>query len=572
MRGTPKQAARTLLVRGQSETTAFSIPPPERSIPNRPACHSQNQVQLIKFEYHYRKPQLPSLGISSAIILYLRVFSRKPCKSSNLQIRSCNRSISMSFAFGKAPTGRQARKLTGKMAGKIALFCDGTWCGEAAGTRTNIKILAQCFANTADLASGQPYTRDDGLVVVYFDGLGLAGNFSDYLTNGTAATDLSTACIDTYAAIVEHFRSPKEGPSEVWLFGLSRGAYTVRSVCGMIHNWGILSRAKILAAAGKDPAAKDSFTRRLCATVYAQLRSPDEVYKPKNEFARKFKQAYCYDLEKAPPPVKFMGLLDTVGALGIPLINSGVGLSYEFYDQIVSTDVQNVYQALATHDRLGLFTPCFARRNESKMRQLHIDGPVKYVTEEAWFPGAHYDIGRQRFVFPRKAGRLERVLNFLDDHYNFLGINVRPTDAFSDAPLKWMLDNVATHDVDMVPGNACEKFGSSVTQAGGDRVKSFLWVLLSVVWRIVGFGRTPKWMPCSPELSINAYDTLVTRLLPSWLNPFAGLALQDRQVPLYRDATFRGMNLPLVETHKSQTYHAWLEQAPPLQAALNGTL
>ncbi len=476
----------------------------------------------------------------------------------------------MSFAFGKMPTGRQAHKSTGKMAGKIALFCDGTWCGEAAGTRTNIKILAQCFANTDNLSSGRPYTRDDGLVVVYFDGLGLAGNFSDYLTNGTAATDLGTACIDTYAAIVEHFRFPREGPSEVWLFGLSRGAYTVRSVCGMIHNWGILSRAKILAAAGNDPSASDTFTHELCATVYAQLRSPDEMYKPKSEFARKFKQTYCYDLGKAPPPVKFLGLLDTVGALGIPHINSGVGLSYEFYDQIVSTEVQNVYQALATHDRLGLFTPCFARRNESKVRQLNIDGPVKYVTEESWFPGAHYDIGRQRFVFPRNAGKLERVLNYLDDHFNFLGITVRPTDAYSDAPLQWMLNNVAKHDVDMVSGNARETFVPSVTPAGRAGVNSFLWVLLSFVWRILWFGSTPKWMPFSPELSINAYDTLVTRLLPPWLNPFAGLALQDRQVPLYQPATIRGMTLPLVETHKSRTYHAWLKQAPPLQAAQNG--
>ena len=212
-----------------------------------------------------------------------------------------------------------ARKVMGKITRKIALFCDGTWCGEATGTHTNVKILAECFANTANLSSGQPHRRD-GLVVVYFDGLGCVGTFSDYVTNGALATDVGMACIDTYAAIVTHFRSPEEGPSEVWLFGLSRGAYTVRSVCGMINNWGILSNSKILAAAGNDETAS-KYTSQLCSTVYAQLRSPDEVYKPKNDFARQFKQTYCYDLEKAPLPVKFMGLFDTVGALGVPRID-----------------------------------------------------------------------------------------------------------------------------------------------------------------------------------------------------------------------------------------------------------
>ena len=81
---------------------------------------------------------------------------------------------------------------------------------------------------------------------------------------------------------------------------------------------------------------------------------------------------------------RFVGLLDTVGALGVPKINAGVGLSYEFYDQIVSREVQTVCQALATHDRMSVFTPCFVRR-----RQLKADDTkhTHYETEEVWFPG-----------------------------------------------------------------------------------------------------------------------------------------------------------------------------------------
>ena len=87
---------------------------------------------------------------------------------------------------------------------------------------------------------------------------------------------------------------------------------------------------------------------------------------------------------------RFMGLLDTVGALGVPKINPGVGLSYEFYDQNVSGEVQTVCQALATHDRMSLFTPCFVRRtlkvDTDKKFVYKLDG-WEYETLETWFPG-----------------------------------------------------------------------------------------------------------------------------------------------------------------------------------------
>jgi hypothetical protein len=75
------------------------------------------------------------------------------------------------------------------------------------------------------------------------------------------------------------------------------------------------------------------------------------------------------------------------GALGVPNINPGAFLSYEFYDQDVSWEVQEVCQACACHDRMSVFTPCFVRRSA--------DVPVPcaywathYETKEVWFPGA----------------------------------------------------------------------------------------------------------------------------------------------------------------------------------------
>ncbi len=79
-------------------------------------------------------------------------------------------------------------------------------------------------------------------------------------------------------------------------------------------------------------------------------------------------------------------------------MDSGVGVRYEFFDQAVSTSVQNVFQALATHDRVGPFEPCFLRRNERSVASKR--GRVRFRTEEAWFPGAHYDVGGSASCFP----------------------------------------------------------------------------------------------------------------------------------------------------------------------------
>lgn len=381
------------------------------------------------------------------------------------------------------------------MASIIALFCDGSWCGEVAGTTSNIKILANCVAG-ADVPNNAPHTRADGTAVVrYFDGVGLTGSFRDYLFNGVVANDIRSKCLEAYKFIVKHY---KRG-SEVWVFGLSRGAHTVRSVAGMINNWGIID------------VNITEHVDSLCETVYENYRSRDPEYGPKAGYATRFRERYCHPSTK--PSIKFMGLLDTVGALGVPSVDAGIGLSYEFYDQVVSSEVQHVYQALATHDRLSVFTPCFVRRN------AELDG---YTTKEAWFPGAHYDVGHQRFVFPRNVGTIERVLNRINDRSNAMGLNIRPTNGYSLLVLKWMMDCMSRHNGDIFRDDAIDRY-----------------------------FRMPRRL-LRRELSIDAYDKLASRF-SAVLNPFGGILLEDRNVPLYRPAEFIGYDFTGIFISNSYT-------------------
>ena len=134
----------------------------------------------------------------------------------------------------------------------IVVCCDGTWCGEATDTDTNIKILADSIAASSN----------NDVVVRYFPGVGLAGSFEDYVINGAIANDIRNACIEVYKFIAENFED-----SRIWMFGLSRGAYTVRSVAGMINNWGILK--------GKDGKID---VETLCDVVYSNYRNNDPEY------------------------------------------------------------------------------------------------------------------------------------------------------------------------------------------------------------------------------------------------------------------------------------------------------
>ena len=368
------------------------------------------------------------------------------------------------------------------MDSKIVLCCDGTWCGDSEGTTTNVKILADIIADKV-VENGVHHSRADGYVTVcYFDGTGIEGSFTDYLVNGAIAEDIKTKCIEGYKFIVDHFEHDKQ----VWMFGLSRGAYTVRCIAGMINNIGIIKNI-------------NSNVDDLCEFAYYMYRSKDPQYAPGGNYADEFKVAYSHSYNY--PPIKFMGLMDTVGSLGIPKIDSGVSLSYEFYDQNVSNEVDCVFQALATHDRLSVFEPCFARRKE---------GSPTTTPVEVWFPGAHYDIGRQRFVPFRKGQSVEGIIRLIQEKTNIAGLNIDFTEEYSRNVFDWMFTCIESVDSRLIDG-------SSITY--DDYVS-----------------------PPPVSLRKNAYDELYNRVkwIPFVDSLFGKQVLRDRHVPLYIPSTFYG--------------------------------
>ncbi|KAK3805684.1 MAG: hypothetical protein J3R72DRAFT_408762 [Linnemannia gamsii] len=330
---------------------------------------------------------------------------------------------------------------------KLIVLCDGTWCGSETNTQSNIFRLAEMIGidmTQQNPTHAQPIRYQDntrGINACYFPGAGLGGTFLEYLFNGLTCSDIDRDCIDVYKYIVQHYSIDHE----IWMFGFSRGAYTMRCVAGMINNCGILKQ--------KNNAGP--LDLRLCDQVYRIYRSRAPEDHPKAARVLKFKEHASYNVRT---PVKFMGVMDTVGGLGVPTLDAGIGVKFPgFYDQKVSSVVEKVYHALSIHDRLLGLEPCRTVRDPKH------EGRPELKIHEHWFPGCHYDIGRHRWRFLRNGSNwiesmVGRILSPLSNV-------IEPNRILADLVLKWMLKSIMDHDPH---GMVMQRIGTRIDQLIAD--------------------------------------------------------------------------------------------------------
>lgn len=345
---------------------------------------------------------------------------------------------------------------------RVIVLCDGTWCGRETGTQSNIWKLAEAFGINLSGGNNDAVNTRLNFRARYFQGSGTGKPFLYYLFDGVTGSDLRDKCVEAYQYVAENYVPD----SEVWMLGLSRGAFTVRCVAGMINNCGIVKPYKEREAVSQLQAASE--TKSLCEEVYRIYRSPHDEDKPNTDKMKTFREKWSYSEVQDPeqPPVKFMGLIDTVGSLGITQLNAGMyagGEWPEFHDQKVSSVVEKVYHAMSLHDRLWIFQPCRASRTEELMTRISNNATNKsgdvaetaensstrkkqpdYKIHERWFPGCHYDLGRQQFEFLREGrGEGVHILEWIGSF--FFGPTSRsviPNTSSADAVLRWLLKKV----------------------------------------------------------------------------------------------------------------------------------
>jgi uncharacterized protein (DUF2235 family) len=237
------------------------------------------------------------------------------------------------------------------MSKRIVICADGTW------NRPEKNLSEDVASNVLRLARAiKPVGSGQIPQQVFYD-WGI-GSYYDQVVGGATGKGLNKNVMDDYRYIVQNY-SPGD---DIFLFGFSRGAYTVRSLCGLINNCGILKR----------PDA------RLIEAAFELYKRPSKAYAPSGAKSIAFRQAHSHISRE----VRFVGVWDTVGALGIPI--SFLGLlddKDEFYDTKIGRNVRIARHALAIDELRRDFKPTvWLPRENLDLKQV-------------WFCGAHGDVG-----------------------------------------------------------------------------------------------------------------------------------------------------------------------------------
>lgn len=188
---------------------------------------------------------------------------------------------------------------------------------------------------------------------------------------------------------------------QIYLFGFSRGAYTVRSLAGLIYNCGLLRSMQV----------------RMIPRAYHIYRQPNSNKEcaPSGAEAIAFREMYAIaDTPDGRPRIKFMGLWDTVKALGIPQIpvlkqlSKIVNRHYEFHDHKLSPIIDAAFHAVSIEEDRSTF---------SLIPIDHLSTTNCGCYQQAWFPGGHGAVGGgEASVAPLSDCALQWMFEKLDQN------------------------------------------------------------------------------------------------------------------------------------------------------------
>ena len=241
---------------------------------------------------------------------------------------------------------------------RLVVCADGTWNrperegDDGGGSSTNVLKMLRALNSITQ----------DGVAQVrfYIKGVGTR-NWYDRLTGGAFGIGLSENVLDCYRFLANNY-CPGD---EIYIFGFSRGAFTARSLAGLIGAIGFIHPSNL----GKLPEG----------WRYYRM-PPEERTSPAAQERLSLTGERIEDV-----PIKCIGVWDTVGSLGIPVavMKNLFASQYRFHDVTLGRQVENAFHAIALDERRGAFAPTLW---ETAAR----DGQV---VEQVWFPGVHANVG-----------------------------------------------------------------------------------------------------------------------------------------------------------------------------------
>jgi len=260
---------------------------------------------------------------------------------------------------------------------KLVVCCDGTW-NEPYQVGAPSNVVKMVRATLPADADGVPQ------LVFYHPGVG-TGNIVDRFMGGTVGIGLGQNVQSAYDFLANNFIDG----DKIYLFGFSRGAYTARSLAGLIGKvgglldkrdmdlfplvWRVYRSREHRDALGS--RSRDRIQQALSATF-----SDKELGDSRDRLTEAL-------LHNRPTLIFFIGVWDTVGALGVPFGPlRWIGQSqYNFHDTDLSPRIQFAYHALAIDETRKVFAPSLWTRPKG-------DADIQTL-EQVWFAGCHSNVG-----------------------------------------------------------------------------------------------------------------------------------------------------------------------------------
>ena len=251
----------------------------------------------------------------------------------------------------------------------IIVCCDGTW--NTAGQRdqglpcpTNVVKIYNALAEADNIAVRQK--------TYYHPGVGAEGDIFEHFLGGTLGDGLDKNIKSAYGWLGQEY-APGD---KIFIFGFSRGAYTARYLAGMLCDYGLA-----------DFATKKTPDAEIWERVDRILDADRKGAKPETLNDIDFFNTPKGENSKGTTPIHFLGVWDTVGALGVPSNFALLQLldwlqPFRFQDTKLSDCVRHARHAVAMDERRETFTPT-----------LWTDTGEHPDAKQIWFPGVHGDVG-----------------------------------------------------------------------------------------------------------------------------------------------------------------------------------
>ena len=208
----------------------------------------------------------------------------------------------------------------------VVVFSDGT--GQDGGVRPEQRVSNVYKMYRASRVSFDHGIDPAGQVTMYDPGLGTdigatavtaPGRFVQKLLSSVEGRGITTNIADCYTFIINHYQPG----DRIFLFGFSRGAYTVRSVADLLRLCGVPTKTPngpVLRFRAQAREIAEEATLTVLEHGAGHPRG-GELENERDELARRFREKYgshhpSGEVQRSNVAPYFIGVFDTVAALG----------------------------------------------------------------------------------------------------------------------------------------------------------------------------------------------------------------------------------------------------------------